>query len=150
VAGGEPDAPPTADRRIPLPGNRENSVQCPENGASQGLLSFISVHRADNKSRLELDSLWRSRSKWYVVHGGPRSGPHWLHHCGAVISSAGAGMVWLAGVDHLRHQIADVSLMHGWAPLAVQALALVLLIYAVGSRPRRWWARRAPGGPGSA
>lgn len=46
--------------------------------------------------------------------------------------------------EHLRHQIADVSLMHGWLPPTVQALAIVLLVCAIGSRSRRWWQIRLP------
>jgi S-formylglutathione hydrolase FrmB len=61
-----------------------------------------------------------------------------------VSSQSGEGLIEvLSGVDlvveHLRHQIADVSLMHGWLPPTVQALAAVLLICAIGSRSRRWW-----------
>ena len=31
-----------------------------------------------------------------------------------------------------------VSLMHGWLPIAAQALAAALLILAIGWRNRRW------------
>ena len=54
------------------------------------------------------------------------------------------GTLWRDGAEHLRHQIADVSLMHGWVPPTVQALALVLLVCAIGWRSRRWWMLRAP------
>ena len=52
--------------------------------------------------------------------------------------------LWRDGAEHLRHQIADVSLMHGWVPPTVQALALVLLVCAIGWRSRRWWMLRVP------
>ena len=52
--------------------------------------------------------------------------------------------MWRDGAEHLRHQIADVSLMHGWVPPTVQVLALVLLVCALGWRSRRWWMRRVP------
>ncbi len=46
--------------------------------------------------------------------------------------------------EHLRHQIADVSLMHGWLPPTVQALGVVLLVCAIGFRSGRWWGTRLP------
>jgi S-formylglutathione hydrolase FrmB len=46
--------------------------------------------------------------------------------------------------DHLRHQIADISLMHGWLPPTIQAAAVGLLACAVGWRSRRWLMRRLP------
>jgi hypothetical protein len=54
------------------------------------------------------------------------------------------GTFWRDGAEHLRHQIADVSLMHGWVPPTVQVLALMLLVCAIGWRSRRWWMLRVP------
>ena len=34
---------------------------------------------------------------------------------------------------------ADVSLMHGWLPIAVQAAATIILLLSVGRWSRRWW-----------
>src|SRR6478735_10432316 len=65
---------------------------------------------------------------------------------GAAVNSWVLGGKRLFGGDaeHLRHQLADVSLMHGWLPPTVQALGVVLLVCAIGSRSRRWWRTRLP------
>jgi S-formylglutathione hydrolase FrmB len=55
-----------------------------------------------------------------------------------------SGALWWDSVEHVRHQIADVSLMHGWVPPTVQALAVVGVTCALGWRSRRWWLLRAP------
>ena len=34
--------------------------------------------------------------------------------------------------------LAPISLLGGWAPIALQAIAAVVLIFAVGWRTRRW------------
>ena len=55
------------------------------------------------------------------------------------------GTLWRDGAKTASSsQIADVSLMHGWVPPTVQALALVLLVCAIGWRSRRWWMLRVP------
>ncbi len=59
----------------------------------------------------------------------------WLMSAVALLSDA---------AHHLRHRIADVSLMHGWLPSAVNAIAVVLLVFTVGWRSRRWWWARLP------
>lgn len=38
----------------------------------------------------------------------------------------------------------DTSLMHGWVPAAIQVLAAVTLVVAVGWRSRRWRLLRVP------
>jgi S-formylglutathione hydrolase FrmB len=49
------------------------------------------------------------------------------------------GVGYLAtATGHLRHDVADVSLMHGWLPIAVQTLSVTLIAGAAGRRSRRW------------
>jgi S-formylglutathione hydrolase FrmB len=43
-----------------------------------------------------------------------------------------------------RHDVADVSLMHGWAPVTVQVIAAVVLGCAIGWRSYRWRVRFVP------
>jgi S-formylglutathione hydrolase FrmB len=42
------------------------------------------------------------------------------------------------------HAASGLSLVDGWLPVALQVLVLAVLLVAVGRRPRRFWARRAP------
>ena len=53
-------------------------------------------------------------------------------------------MSWSEAGEHLRHWVADVSLMHGWLPLTCQATALTAIVCATGLRSRRWWMRCMP------
>lgn len=48
------------------------------------------------------------------------------------------------GADPLRHDIARLSLMHGWVPATVQAITVVVLGAAVGWRSQRWRERWLP------
>jgi S-formylglutathione hydrolase FrmB len=48
------------------------------------------------------------------------------------------------GAEPLRHHIAQISLMHGWVPLAVQVIAAVVLACGVGWRSRGWRLRWLP------
>jgi hypothetical protein len=49
-----------------------------------------------------------------------------------------AATLWADHAETLRHHISQVSLIHGWAPLTVQAISAVVLACAVGWRTRRW------------
>ncbi|AWT53273.1 alpha/beta hydrolase [Mycolicibacterium smegmatis] len=44
----------------------------------------------------------------------------------------------------MRQHIAQISLVHGWLPIAVQATALLLLAVAIGRRIPSWRRRRLP------
>jgi S-formylglutathione hydrolase FrmB len=48
------------------------------------------------------------------------------------------GIVAAAHDESVRHRIGRMSLMHGWIPLAVQVLTVIVLVCAVGWRSRRW------------
>lgn len=49
------------------------------------------------------------------------------------------GVGYLAvDTGHLRHDLADVSLMHGWLPMAVQSLSVALVVGAAARRSWRW------------
>jgi len=47
-------------------------------------------------------------------------------------------MLWADRAASWRHDMAHVSLMHGWVPIAVQVVTVVVLLSAVGWRTRRW------------
>ena len=47
-------------------------------------------------------------------------------------------MLWADRAASWRHDMAHVSLMHGWVPTVVQVVTAVVLVLAVGWRTRRW------------
>jgi S-formylglutathione hydrolase FrmB len=51
---------------------------------------------------------------------------------------------WVDAVEHLRRQIADASLMHGWIPPMVQIAAAILVVCGTALLASRWWKRRLP------
>jgi S-formylglutathione hydrolase FrmB len=53
-----------------------------------------------------------------------------------------AATLWADDAETLRHHIAQISLMHGWAPATAQGIAAVALVCAIGWRWRSW--RRIP------
>jgi S-formylglutathione hydrolase FrmB len=47
-------------------------------------------------------------------------------------------MLWADRAASWRHDMTHVSLMHGWVPIVVQVVTVVVLVLAVGWRTRRW------------
>ena len=47
-------------------------------------------------------------------------------------------MLWADGAASWRDDMSNVSLMHGWVPLVVQVVTVVVLLLAAGWRTRRW------------
>jgi S-formylglutathione hydrolase FrmB len=53
-------------------------------------------------------------------------------------NAEGALMLWADRAASSPHDLAHVSLMHGWLPTAVQIVTAAVLLLAVGWRTRRW------------
>lgn len=57
---------------------------------------------------------------------------------GALIAAAVVVAIAVASGEPVRQFVSRISLMHGWLPTAVQSIATVVLLCAVGRRSRRW------------